>query len=97
MPSRRFVFTGFGGAHERVLCAKDRHPPAERTPIVHRAGLARARLLERDRTSRLILLCSGLHEGECEWPSGHAAGTIDEAAEEELRQRAAQAAAAGQP
>ena len=93
--SRRFTYQPWHGPHERVQCVRDHFSGVEVTPFVARPGLARPRLQERDRTTTAILLCSGVHDGPCEWPGGHLAGELDEAREQALTE-AAMREAAGQ-
>ena len=44
-------------------------------PVNHRSGLAVAPMREVARRTGEILLCDGLHAGECIWPDGEPAGS----------------------
>lgn len=91
--SRRFVYPPWRGTHDRVVCAHEHPEGVKATPVVARPGLARPAMLERDRTSSAVLLCTGMHEGPCQWPSGQLAGDLDEAREREITELAMRAAA----
>lgn len=66
--SKRFVFTAWGDAIERELCAFADTSPPERTPIAGRTGVATAKWVTVDRDEGRVLVCNRLHRGDCAWP-----------------------------
>ena len=76
--SRRLNVTGWSQANDRVTCLWAYYEAPDRTPHVYRHQVAGARLHVVDRTSKAMLLCNGLHEGDCQWPGGEGIGEIDD-------------------
>lgn len=90
--TRRLNVAPWARPGDRQICLWADLDAPERSPHVLRLQTAGARLSEVDRTSTAVLLCNGLHEGSCRWPSGVVARTIDE--EREARVMAEALAAA---
>ena len=76
--SRRLNAVAWSQPGDRQICPWAHFEAPDRTPHVHRQQLASPRLVVIDRTSRSVLLCNGLHEGNCRWPGGEGIGEIDE-------------------
>lgn len=77
--SRRLNVTGWSQPGDRQTCLWAYYESPERTPHVLRHQISGARHSVVDRRSTSLLLCNGLHEGECRWPGGEGVGEIDEA------------------
>ena len=82
--SRRLNVAPWSRSGDRQICPWAYYEAPERTPHVFRHQLAGARLSMVDQTSRSMLLCNGLHEGNCVWPGGEGVGEIDEVRHAEI-------------
>ncbi len=82
--SRRLNAVNWSQPGDRMTCLWADYESPDRSPHAFRHQLAGARLSVVDRTSRAVLLCNGLHEGECQWPGGEHVGGIDEARNAEI-------------
>lgn len=82
--SRRLNAAAWSQPGDRQICAWAYYEAPDRTPHVFRHQAAGARLSVVDRAGRSVLLCNGLHEGDCVWPGGEGIGEIDEARRAEI-------------
>lgn len=94
--SRRLNAVSWSQPGARMTCLWAYFGAPDRTPHVFRHQLAGARLRAVDRTSQAVLLCNGLHEGDCRWPGGEPIGGIDEARHAQIMAEVA-AMAGGSP
>jgi hypothetical protein len=66
--TRRFVFTDWRNSGDHELCERAHIGGPDRVPIQTRTGLATARWRVVEKRDGRMLMCNGLHEGDCVWP-----------------------------
>ena len=67
--------SGFADGQDRFVCEQGLRMFQSEWPVNHRSGVAVAPMREVARRAGEILLCDGLHAGECVWPDGELAGS----------------------